>query len=114
MKAKFTFLSKSLRKKQTPWEAKLWKYLRGKKVWDVKFKRQVPIGNYIVDFCSQRKKLIIELDGGHHVKNFNKILDREREIYLKAKGYTIIRFWNNQIDNNIEGVLEKIDNQLGL
>ena len=112
MKALNTVLSKKLRHKQTPWEAKLWKYLRAKRVWQHKFKRQVPIGNFIVDFCCQKQKLIIELDGGQHSVIPNKLSDLEREKYLKAKQYTILRFWNNQIDDEIESVLATIDKYL--
>ena len=106
MKAVFTPLSKTLRKKQTPWESKLWKHLRRKNIQGLKFKRQVPIGNYIVDFCCQSKKLIIELDGGQHMSN--RFQDIERDRYLRTKGYNILRFWNNEVDSNLEGVLEKI------
>jgi very-short-patch-repair endonuclease len=108
MKAIYTPLSRELRKHQTPWEAKLWRHLRGGRFDGCKFKRQVPIGNYIVDFCCQNKKLIIELDGSGHNHFQNKIGDIERQSYLEARGYLILRFWNNQIDKDLEAVLEKI------
>ncbi len=114
MQAKLTPFSKNLRKKMTPWETKLWRYLRAKRVWNYKFKRQVPIGDYIVDFCCQKKKLVIELDGGGHSDAFAKTQDQRRGAYLESKGYTILRFWNNEIDKNIEGVLDTINKQLKL
>jgi len=108
MKAKNTPKSKELRKNQTPWESKLWYYLRKKNFLNFKFKRQVPIGEFIVDFCCQKAGLIVELDGGHHMDHTQKIKDLKRDESIKDKGYTILRFWNNEIDDNIEGVLEKI------
>lgn len=112
MKAKNTPISKTLRKQQTPWENTLWRYLRAKRTWDLKIKRQVPILNYVVDFCCQSKKLIIELDGGGHTNQSNKIKDFERDQKLAALGYKILRFWNNDIDNNLEAVIETIEKNL--
>lgn len=66
------------------------------------------MGKYVIDFCCQEKKLVIELDGGQHNIEENHSTDLEREKYLKGKGYKILRFWNNEIDNNIEGILEVI------
>lgn len=108
MKAKNTSKSKELRKNQTPWESKVWYYLRKKNFSNLKFKRQVPIGEFIVDFCCQRLRLIIELDGGYHADTAQRMKDFKRDKWMKNKGYTILRFWNNEVDNNIEGVLEKI------
>lgn len=101
-------LSRNLRKDNNPWETTLWQYLRGKRFNGLKFKRQVPIGNYIVDFCCDEKKLVIELDGGQHNESEFQFRDLKRENYLKKEGYTVLRFWNNEIDQDIEGVLEKI------
>lgn len=92
----------------TPWEAKLWYYLRGNRFYGFKFKRQVPMRNYVVDFCCQEKKLIIELDGGHHNQELDKRRDAVRQEFLESNGYKVLRFWNHEIDNNIEGVLETI------
>jgi very-short-patch-repair endonuclease len=74
---------------------------------DVHFRNQHAIGNYVVDFCSPRRKLIIELDGSQHLEQ--EEYDAERTIFLEAKGYRILRFWNNQVMNDIEGVLRVID-----
>ena len=101
-------LSRLLRKNQTPWEHKLWYHLRNRRFMNLKFKRQVPMGNYIVDFYCADRKLIIELDGGQHNSSDIQILDDKKESYLIEQGYTILRFWNNELDNNLEGVLEKI------
>ena len=100
-------ISRTLRKNQTPWEEKLWQYLRAGRL-GVKFKRQVRIGNYIVDFYCAGVKLIIELDGGHHNENLTSLRDQKKEEYLKAEGYRILRFWNNELNQNLEGSLEVI------
>jgi very-short-patch-repair endonuclease len=103
-----TEVSKKLRRQTTPWEAKLWYYLRGHRFYDLKFKRQVPMGNYIVDFCCQEKKLVIELDGGQHSETLVADNDRLKQEFLERHFYKVLRFWNNEIDNNIEGVLEVV------
>lgn len=93
-----------LRKNMTKQERILWTFLRKKNINNLKFRRQYPIGNYIVDFICNEKKLIIEIDGGQHNENKNITYDQERTKYLESKGYKVIRFWNNDIDNNIEEV----------
>ena len=90
----------------------MWELLRAKRFCDLKFKRQQPIGNYIVDFVCFEKKLIIELDGGQHNENQNKIKDDNRTKYLENLGYKVIRFWNNDILQNLEGCVEYIFNNL--
>ena len=97
--------SKTLRSNQTPWEWKLWYHLRAHRFKKFKFKRQVVINKYIVDFCCSKIKLIIELDGSQHKEAINEQSDRVRDQFLENEGYTILRFNNNDIDNNIEGVL---------
>ncbi len=66
------------------------------------------MGKYIVDFCCQEKKLIIELDGGHHSELTISQADQEKESYLVSNGYKVLRFWNNEVGRNLEGVLETI------
>ncbi len=100
--------AKKLRKNSTPQEQKLWNILRNKQLNGLKFTRQYPIGEYIVDFCCRTKKIVIELDGGQHNENLNIKLDKTRSEFIEAKGYKIIRFWNNEIDENIEGVYIKL------
>ena len=104
-KKHLTFLAKNLRNNQTDAEKKLWFYLRNKQILNVKFRRQQPIGNYIADLFSPEKKLIIEVDGGQHFESEN---DFERDRWFKENGYTLLRFWNNDVLQNIEGVLEVI------
>ena len=87
-------VTRKLRRNQTPWEGKLWQVLRNRGIAGMKFRRQFKIDKYVVDFCCLEKKLIIELDGGHHGEEQNIILDKKREVTLKSLGYKILRFWN--------------------
>lgn len=103
-----TIKARNLRKNMTEQERKLWQFLRKKSIDGLKFRRQYPIGNYIVDFICNEKKLIIEVDGGQHNEAQNIAYDKERTEFLENKGYKIIRFWNSDIDNNIEGVYQEI------
>lgn len=96
-----------LRKELTPAEKKLWAYLRGDKLNGVNFRRQHAIGNYIVDFVSIKKKLIIELDGSQHLEQ--EAYDIERTRYLESQGYKVVRFWNHQVENDINGVFQAIE-----
>lgn len=100
--------AKNLRKNLTDAEQILWQHIRKEQIDGNKFRRQQPIGKYIVDFVCQPKKLVIELDGGQHNESINIDSDKERTEYLNQAGYKVIRFWNNDIFNNIEGVLEYI------
>jgi len=100
-----------LRKELTPAEGKLWAYLRGDKLNGVNFRRQHAIGNYIVDFVSIKKKLVIELDGTQHLEQAE--YDVERTRYLESQGYKVVRFWNNQVENDINGVFQAIEIALG-
>ena len=106
IKSNLTQLAKNLRINQTDAEKLLWKYLKSKQLANTKFRRQQPIGNYIVDFISLDKKLIIELDGGQHA--INAPIDQERDERLAEHGFKVLRFWNNDVLQNIEGVLESI------
>jgi len=96
-----------LRREPTPAERKLWAYLRGNNLHGVSFRRQYAIGNYIVDFVSIKKKLIIELDGSQHLEQGE--YDLERTAFLEAQGYKVIRFWNNAVMNDINGVIRAIE-----
>ena len=104
--------ARKLRKNMTNQEKTLWYYLRKRFINNYRFRRQYPIGNYIVDFVCRKKNLIIELDGGQHNQNLIKDLDIVRTQYLESRGFKVIRFWNNDIDTNIEGVLNEIIRQL--
>ncbi len=96
---------RNLRKTQTPQETILWSKLRNSQT-GFKWKRQISIGKYIVDFYCSERRLIVEIDGSQHIEN--KAYDTERDQYLVSLGYAILRFWNNEINTNIEGVLLKI------
>ncbi len=95
-----------MRKNATDAERLLWRHLRGKNMAGVKFRRQQPLGNYIVDFISHSHRLVIELDGGHHALQRKK--DALREQFIEQEGYRVLRFWNNEVLQNLEGVLEVI------
>jgi very-short-patch-repair endonuclease len=102
-----TFInSYHLRHNQTEAETRLWRVLRMHQLNGVHFRRQHAIGPYIVDFCSPSHKLIIELDGGQHLDQ--QEYDAERTAYLEAKGYHVLRFWNNEVMENLDGVVQVI------
>ena len=94
-----------LRKDSTPAERKLWSRIRNNQL-GITFRRQHAVGVYIPDFCSPEAKLIIELDGSQHLEQED--YDEERTKYLENLGYKVIRFWNNDVINNIDGVILKI------
>jgi len=98
--------AKALRRDMTEAESRLWKHLRVHRMGDVHFRRQHAIGNYIVDFCAPRRKLVIELDGSQHLEQ--KAYDAERTEFLKAQGYKVLRFWNHDVMNNLDAVLTVI------
>ena len=93
--------ARELRYSETPAEKFLWTLLRAKKLNGVKFRRQEPLGQYVVDFVSFKKKLIIEIDGGQHSAEKNKKYDEMRTKWLQSQGFRVIRFWNNDISSNI-------------
>ena len=107
-------ISRVLRKNQTSPESILWYNLRNRELQGLKFRRQYKIGSYIADFCCLSKKLVIELDGGHHAEKINTIKDKEKQKYIENQGYKVLRFWNNEINDNLDGVLEKILETCGL
>ena len=101
-------ITRKLRRDQTPWEIKVWNALRNRQIGWMKFRRQFQIGTFVVDFCCIEKKLIVELDGGHHNEDQNRLKDEARQRYLESQGYKMLRFWNNELDANLEGVIEQI------
>ncbi|MBI2608625.1 MAG: endonuclease domain-containing protein [Deltaproteobacteria bacterium] len=101
--------AKKLRKDQTDTERHLWNSLRAKKLGGLKFRRQAPLGPYIVDFVCLEKKVIIECDGSQHIENENQ--DIKRDAWLKSQGFKVLRFWNNIIFQETESVLEEIFNK---
>jgi very-short-patch-repair endonuclease len=98
--------AKALRHAQTDAEQKLWYHLRAHRFMGLKFKRQKPVGRYVVDFICIEKRLIIELDGGQHCEAAE--YDRERDTFLLGEGYIVLRFWNNELLHEMESVLERI------
>lgn len=102
--------ARRLRRQSTDVEAKLWFYLRNRQLSEAKFRRQFPVGPYIADFCCFERKLIIELNGSQHADN---VKDEARTEYLVAHGFKVLRFWNREINQNLDGVLETIFAELG-
>ena len=98
--------AKQLHRNMTPAEVKLWARLRAHRLEGVHFRNQHAIGNYVVDFCAPRKKLIIELDGSQHLEQ--EEYDKERTEYLESKGYKVIRFWNKDVMKDINSVIRAI------
>jgi very-short-patch-repair endonuclease len=96
----------------TPQEVKLWVHLRSWKKSGVRFRRQSPREGYIVDFVCMSAKLVIEVDGGQHNDPSNEAPDTRRDAKLSRAGFRVLRFWNNEIDRNLDGVLEVIDLEL--
>ncbi|MBR6099018.1 endonuclease domain-containing protein [bacterium] len=111
---KLVTLARNLRKNATPQEATMWNLLRLHKFFGLEFRRQYPIGDYIVDFICREKKIIIEIDGGHHAELDNYIHDEVRTQLLESKGFKVVRFWNSEIDSNIDGVYERLMNECGI
>ncbi len=93
----------NLRHNLTPAESRLWAVLRSHRVDDVHFRRQHASGPYIVDFCAPQKKLVIELDGSQHLDQ--EEYDAERTAFLESKGYCVLRFWNSDVTNNLDGII---------
>ncbi|OAI11981.1 DNA (cytosine-5-)-methyltransferase [Methylomonas lenta] len=98
--------ARALRKNQTDVERLLWQHLRNRRFYDCKFRRQLPIKPYIADFVCLELMLIIELDGGQHACQIN--YDKQRSLFLEQRGFKVMRFWNNEVIENTEGVLETV------
>ncbi len=105
-----TASARGLRRNPTEAERALWRHLRLRQMDGKKFRRQQPIGRYIVDFVCLDKKVIIELDGGQHAERVSS--DAERTALLQAQGFRVLRFWNHEVLGNIEGVTEAIRSAL--
>jgi very-short-patch-repair endonuclease len=100
-------LARQMRAEPTDAESKLWWHLRHRlKTPDTHFRRQVRIGRYIADFASHGARIVIEVDGGQHAVKTEADLERTKA--LEANGYRVLRFWNNDVLTNIDGVLEEI------
>ena len=101
-------IARILRHNLTPSETILWFRLRGLRSEGIRFRRQQTIGNYIVDFVCLEKHVIVEVDGGQHNESPAITLDKQRTNWLESQGYCLLRFWNNDISSNIDGVISKI------
>ena len=104
-----TLRSRELRNNPTNGEKKLWSVLRNRQLSGIRFNRQVPIGPFICDLAARSRKLVIEVDGGPHAISPT---DRSRTAFLESRGYRVLRFWNNQVLENIDGVVSEIERTL--
>ena len=104
MKNELQHIAKILRKRPTDAEIILWRHLRGKRLEGFKFRRQEPIGNYVADFVCYEKRIIVEVDGSLHCRE----KDSERDTWFEERGFKVLRFWNNEVLENIQGVWEVI------
>jgi very-short-patch-repair endonuclease len=102
--------SRRLRASQTDAEKKLWYALRNRQLCGLKFVRQEPIGRYTCDFVCREKRIVIEVDGGQHADSKQ---DAVRDRYLREEGYRVLRYWNNDVLSNLQGVLESIASEIG-
>jgi very-short-patch-repair endonuclease len=101
--------ARTMRAVPTDAEHRLWQYLRAGRLPDFKFRRQQPLGNYIADFVCLEARLIVELDGGRHNGSAS---DVKRDAWLTSQGFVVLRFWNNEVFENLEGVVTRILVQL--
>jgi very-short-patch-repair endonuclease len=102
--------AKSLRQNATAAERRLWSRLRNRQLDGHKFRRQVPLGLYIADFACLSERLVVEVDGGQHA--WRATTDAARTAALEARGYRVLRVWNNDVLGNLEGVLQTIRRHL--
>ena len=106
--------AKKMRRVMTDAELKLWNELRAHKLMDLAFRRQVPIAGYIVDFACSDKKIIVGVDGSQHGETETALNDAERTRRLEHDGWTVVRFWNDDVLRDIEGVCQHIVTVAGL
>jgi very-short-patch-repair endonuclease len=105
-----TGVARALRCQSTDAEQRLWYRLRDRRLAGHKFRRQFPIGSYVVDFACLERKVVIELDGGQHIEQ--AAYDQERTRFLTAQGYRVLRFWNDEVLKELEAVLSVIGAEL--
>jgi very-short-patch-repair endonuclease len=98
--------ARQLRRDQTDAEQTLWARLRDRQLCGAKFRRQHPVGPFVADFCCPQRKLVVELDGGQHAEKV--AADHKRSRFLEEQGYRVLRFWNHDVLQNTEAVLERI------
>jgi very-short-patch-repair endonuclease len=100
--------ARQLRREATPFEKRLWRKLRGLNALGFRFRQQAPFDNYILDFVEHDAKLVIELDGAQHGEAEHLARDARRDAFLKDQGYQTLRFWNSEVKNNLDGMVERI------
>jgi len=98
--------ARTLRRRSTDAERVLWHRLRNRQLAGLKFRRQRPLGSFVVDFVCLERRLVIELDGGQHTTQQQE--DARREAFLMQRGYRVLRFWNHEVLGNTDGVLQSI------
>jgi len=103
---------RSLRHRETDTERMLWQFLRDRRLDGFKFYRQYSVGPYVADFYCPKSRLLIELDGGHHAEEDQQDYDTQRSEYLNSLDIRVLRFWNSDVQTNIEGVMETITGAL--
>jgi len=102
--------ARKLRRNRTEAELAVWARLRRKQLNGIRFRQQVPVGPYIVDFLCLSHRLIVEIDGGQHATQILK--DDRRTRWLESQRFTVLRFWNNDVSGNLDGVIETISRWL--
>jgi very-short-patch-repair endonuclease len=107
-------LPRRLRHQATDAERELWQHLRGRQLGGCKFRRQHALGDYVVDFVCLERRLIVELDGGQHGDPATAVRDEQRTAFLRQAGFMVLRYWNDQVFNDMTAVLEDIWRGLGL
>jgi len=100
--------ARALRRRQTEAERLLWNRLRDRQLSGLKFRRQVAIGTFIVDFVCFDARLVVELDGGQHGEDRHAARDAARTTWLEGEDFRVLRFWNNEVMDNVDGVLTAI------
>ena len=100
--------ARELRANMTPMEVRLWKYLKLMRADGFHFRRQAPFRGYFLDFVCFSRRLVVELDGGHHNDGLQEAHDAVRDAVLKREGFEVLRFWNGQVRENIDGVIYNI------
>jgi len=100
--------ARELRANQSDVERLLWRALRNRRLEGYRFRRQARVGPYIVDFLCVSRRMVIELDGGQHASDSSRDYDELRSQYLVSRGYTVLRFWNDEVLRNLDPVLQTI------
>ena len=108
MKHPLTPIARGLRKRSTKHERILWRHLRDRQLGDFKFRRQMPLGGYVVDFVCLETKVVVELDGSQHATKEGRAADAIRDAVLAEAGFRVLRFWNRQTTKELTMVLETI------